>query len=553
MTSKHTDSDEFDFDVVVVGAGFSGLYALYKLRGEGHRVRVFEAASDVGGTWFFNRYPGARVDVESREYSFGFSEELENEWKWSELYSAQPELLRYAQHIADRFDLRRDIQFDTRVTAATFDAARNAWVVETDRGDRVVAHVMVMAAGNLSVPKDVDIPGIEAFKGEVYRASVWPAHEVSFTGKRVGIIGTGSSGVQIIPLVAEQADHLTVFQRTAVYSLPSRNGPMPEKVMREWLDNRVRYRKQQRDSFFGLVVTDVNPAKAGEVAEAERARIFEERWQQGGFSIIGSFSDLLVDEDANATVADFVRDKIRGVVKDPKVAARLMPTGYPIFTKRPSVDVGYYETYNRDNVELVDLKSTPIEAFTANAVRTGGKDHELDMLILAIGFDAMTGALNRIDIRGIGGRRLKDAWAQGPQTYLGLAMAGFPNMFLIIGPGSPSILGNQMASMEHNVGWVADCLAYLSKNGFGAIDATPEAQASWMQEVKDAADKTLYPRVESWYTGANVAGKPRGFMAYLGGWKPYLDRCDDCAAKGYEGFRLIPDQRTARAALRSAE
>ncbi|MBV8806660.1 MAG: NAD(P)/FAD-dependent oxidoreductase [Sinobacteraceae bacterium] len=534
------EAEGFEFDAIVVGAGFSGLYAIHKLRSGGLKVRAYEVASDVGGVWYWNRYPGARVDVESREYSYGFSEQLENEWRWSEQYASQPELLSYARHVADRFDLRRDIQFETRVTAAHFDEESGRWAVSTDRGDRVTARFMVMASGNLSVPKDIDLPGVGNFKGELYRTAVWPQHEVTFTGKRVGVVGTGSSGIQVVPVIAQQAKHLTVFQRTPAFSLPANNRPMTQDMVRDWLDHRVEYRRRQRQSAFGLVATDLVYRKVNEVSKEECHRIFEERWGIGGFCIVGSFSDLLRDEAANNALAEFVRAKIRGIVKDPQLAEKLTPTDYPIFTKRPAVDSGFHQTFNRDNVTLVDLRCEPIETVTGKGIRAGGKDYELDMLVLALGFDAMTGALTRIDIRGRGGRRLKDEWANGPGTYLGLGVCGFPNLFLVSGPGSPSVLGNTIAGIEHNVDWIASCIAYMAQRQLRAVEPSRAAQESWMLEVRQAADSTLYPRTRSWYMGDNVAGKPRMFMVYIGGWKTYLDRCDDVAAKGYEGFVFTP-------------
>jgi cyclohexanone monooxygenase len=531
--------DASDYDIVIVGAGFAGMYSLYKLRGEGHRVRVFEAGTGVGGVWYWNRYPGARVDVESLEYSFTFSADLERDWKWSEQYSSQAELEAYANHVADRFDLRRDIQLETRVTAAVFDEDDGRWIVSTDRGDRVSARFVVMASGSLSVPKDIDLPGIERFKGELYRTSQWPREHVEFAGKRVGEIGTGSSGIQIIPVIAEQAAHLTVFQRTAGFSMPSRNGPTNPAVAKAWFDNRDEMHRRQRRSPLGLVLAEMEPRSALDVSEEERRAAYEARWEKGGVYIIGAFNDLLFNKDSNETCAEFVREKIRAVVDDPEVAAKLVPNSHPIFTKRPCVDSGYYQTFNRDNVALVDVRETPIETVTETGIRAGGKDYEFDMLVLAIGFDAMTGAMTRIDIRGRGGVRLKDVWdGEGPNSYLGLAIAGFPNMFMIAGPGSPSVLGNMMGAFEENAAWIADCVAYMNDRQLGVIEVDQEAQDVWMAEVKRAAELTLYTTVDSWYTGANVPGKKRAFTPYLGGWSNYLDTCDDVAAQGYRGFRL---------------
>jgi len=527
-----------DYDVVIVGAGFAGLYALYKLRAEGNHCRLYEAGTGVGGVWYWNRYPGARVDVESLEYSYTFSAELEKEWKWSEAYSSQPELEAYANHVADRFDLKRDIQFETRVTAASWDEKTHRWAIDTGRGDHVTARYLVMATGCLSMPKDIDLPGIENFKGEVYRTSLWPKEGVDFTGKTVGEVGTGSSGIQSIPVIAELAKHLTVFQRTAAFSMPSHNGPTDPKRAQDWFDNRDALHHQQRQSAFGLIMSALPEEGALEVDEEERKRRYEERWQIGGLGIVGTFKDLMTDKASNDTLCDFVRDKIKAKVRNPEVAKKLLPYSYPIFTKRPCVDSGYFETFNRDNVTLVDVTEAPIETVTATGIRAGGKDYNFDILVLAIGFDAMTGALDRIDIRGRGGQTLKQAWQGGPGNYLGLGIHGFPNLFMITGPGSPSVLGNTMGAFEHNAGWIADCIHYMSERQQSAIEPTREAQDWWVAEVNRAADETLYPLAKSWYNGDNVAGKPRMFTPYIGGWKKYLDLCDESAEKGYEGFAL---------------
>jgi cyclohexanone monooxygenase len=530
--------DVTDYDVVIIGAGFSGLYALHKLRGQGHRCRVYEAGTGVGGVWYWNRYPGARVDVESLEYSYTFSADLELEWKWSEAYSSQPELEAYANHVAERFELKRDIQFETRVTAMSWDEAADRWTVDSDRGDHVTARYVIMATGCLSVPKDIDLPGIETFKGEVYRTSLWPKEGVDFTGKTVGEIGTGSSGIQSIPVIAEQCEHLTVFQRTAAYSMPSHNTPTDPVRARAWFDNRDDLHRQQRESAFGLVMTALPEDNAYDVAEAERRRRYEERWQQGGLGIVGTFKDLMTDKQANDTLCEFVREKIRGKVANPETVRKLLPYDYPIFTKRPCVDSGYFEAFNRDNVTLVDLRAEPIETVTATGIRAGGKGYDFDILVLAIGFDAMTGAYDKIDIRGRDGRRLKEVWAEGPTNYLGLMAHGFPNMFMITGPGSPSVLGNTMGAIEANVDWFADCIGHLSERQLSTIEPIEPAEKAWMAEVARAASETLYPATKSWYNGDNVAGKPRTFPIYIGGWKKYLDLCDEAAEKDYAGFAL---------------
>ena len=536
IASNSTSTPKVDYDVIIVGAGFAGLYALYKLRNEGYSARVYEAGTGVGGVWYWNRYPGARVDVENLEYSYTFSAELEREWQWSERYSAQPELEAYANHVADRFDLRRDIQLDTRVTAMRFDEKVSCWHVSTNRGDQTAARYCVMATGCLSIPKAVDLPGIDGFKGPIYRTSLWPKEGVDFRGKRVGEVGTGSSGVQSIPIIAAQAAHLTVFQRTAAFSMPSQNGASDPARVKAWFDNRDNYHRQQRQSAFGLVMTDLSAISAHDVSAEERRRLYEERWAQGGLGIVSTFYDLLIDQRANDTAAEFVREKIRALVDAPEVASKLIPHGHPIFTKRPCVDSGYFETFNRDNVTLVDLRDEPLETVTETGIRAGGKDYDFDILVLAIGFDAMTGALCNIDIRGRGGVSLKEQWADGPGTYLGLAVAGFPNMFLITGPGSPSVLGNMISAIEENANWIAECMNHMGTHGLSAVEATREAQDAWVAEVNRAADATLYPLAKSWYMGDNVPGKKRVFLPYIGGWKKYLDRCDEVAAKGYEGF-----------------
>lgn len=532
-------ADAGEYDVVIIGAGFAGLYSLYKLRGEGNHCRVFERGTGVGGVWYWNRYPGARVDVESLEYSYTFSADLEREWKWGERYSSQPELEAYANHVADRFDLRRDIQLETKVTACHFNEQTGRWLVMTDKGDKVTCRYLVMASGTLSEPKDIDLPGIENFKGELYRTSRWPRHEVSFKGKRVGEIGTGSSGIQCIPEIAKTAKHLTVFQRTAGFSMPSNNAPTDFERAREWFEHRDEYHRRQRESQLGLIMSEFGPNSAMEVSEEERQKAFEERWSTGGLAIVGTFNDLLFNKQSNETCAEFVRGKIRQKIKDPKVAEKLLPKTHPIFTKRPCVDTGYYETFNKPNVELVDVRETPIEQVTETGIIAGGRHHEFDMLVLAIGFDAMTGAMTRIDIRGRGGKSLKELWDnEGPVSFLGLAVAGFPNLFMIAGPGSPSVLGNMMGAFEHNAEWIANMIRYMRDHQLHVIEADEQAQADWTAEVNRAAHLTLYPEVDSWYTGANVPGKKRSFSAYLGGWANYLDTCDDAAANDYRGFRL---------------
>jgi len=524
-------------DAVVVGAGFAGMYMLHRLRDLGLSVRVFEAGGDVGGTWYWNRYPGARCDVESMEYSYGFSEDLQQEWEWSERYAPQPEILRYANHVADRFDLRRDMQFDTRVVSAAFDDGSGYWTVRTSDGGDCTAQFVIMATGCLSSTNVPDFDGVDSFEGETYHTGQWPQEGVDFTGKRVGVIGTGSSAVQAVPIIAEQARELTVFQRTATYAVPAHNRPLdPEEQRAIKADYRgLRERNRQSMVAFGSR-TPGNEAFATVTDEDERARIFEERWNQGGLPFLGAFGDLLFDPAANELVAEFVRNKIREIVSDPAVAELLCPRTV-IGCKRLCVDSGYYETFNRPNVRLVDVSERPIDQLTAHGLVTGGTEHQLDCIVFATGFDAMTGALMAIDIKGKDGATLRDRWSAGPRTYLGLNVAGFPNLFTITGPGSPSVLTNMVASIEHHVEFIADAIAYMKAQGFNRIEAQPDAQEAWVDHVNMIANLTLYPTCNSWYLGANVPGKPRVFMPLLG-FPPYVEKCRDVVAKGYEGFAL---------------
>ncbi|MAB10819.1 MAG: cyclohexanone monooxygenase [Hyphomonas sp.] len=532
-----TPAKTTNYDAVIVGAGFAGMYMLHKLRGMGLNAHVFEAGSDVGGTWFWNRYPGARVDIESQEYSFSFSKELEEEWQWSERYAPQGELLDYANHIADRFDLRRDISFNTRVESASYDDHTGLWRIMTDHGETIEARYCVMATGCLSAAKTPDIPGAGTFKGETLSTATWPGG-TDLTGKRVGIIGTGSSGIQTITTIAPEVEELYVFQRTPNYSVPARNRPLDPAVREDWLANREDYRQQQRESGIGIVALEATEDLALEQTEEDRQREFERRWAKGGFCVGAPYADTGVDPAANKLLADFVAGKIRDIVKDPETADLLIPKTYPFGTKRLVVDTGYFEVYNQDNVHLIDLNRTPIETITETGLRTSERDYDFDTLIYAIGFDAMTGALDRIDITGRGGLKLKDKWAAGPLTYLGLTVSGFPNMFLITGPGSPSVLSNMIVSIEQHVDWIADCIHDMGQRQLTVVEATPEAEAEWVAHVNEVADTTLYPQANSWYLGANVPGKPRVFMPYVGGGGAYREKCDEVAANDYEGFTL---------------
>jgi cyclohexanone monooxygenase len=522
-------------DAVIVGAGFAGLYMLYRLRGLGLSARVFEAGGGVGGTWYWNRYPGARCDVESMDYSYSFSDALQQEWRWTERYAAQPEILKYINHVADRFDLRRDVQLETRVTAAVFDEATSRWTVETDRGDRVSASFCIMATGCLSDAQVPDISGRETFAGPWYHTGRWPHEGVDFTGQRVAVIGTGSSAIQSIPIIARQATHLFVFQRTPNYSVPARNAPLDPEYERRVKADYAEFRRQARESRIGFVVERGEDSALAVSAQAREGE-YEKRWSRGGLGFAATYVDLLTSQEANDTAADFFRAKIRSIVRDPAVADALCPTDYPLGTKRLCVDTDYYATFNRDNVTLVDLRKTPLLAITPRGVRTQDAEYAVDSLVFATGFDAMTGALLRIDIRGRGGLPLREKWAGGPRTYLGLAVAGFPNLFTITGPGSPSVLSNMIVSIEQHVDWIAACITWLRRRGLARIEASAAAEAAWVAHVLEVGNLTLYPRAKSWYMGANVPGKPRVFLPYIGGVGVYRQKCDEVAARDYEGF-----------------
>ncbi|MEY2416936.1 MAG: hypothetical protein QOH53_2270 [Ilumatobacteraceae bacterium] len=524
------------YDACIVGAGFAGMYMLHKLRGLGFSAIVYEAAADVGGTWFWNRYPGARCDVESINYSYSFDADLEQEWDWSERYATQPEILRYANHVAERFDLRRDIKFSTRVAAASFVESSQRWTITTDRGDDVSARHFIMAVGCLSTSKTPEIPGIETFHGDWYHTGHWPHEGVDFTGKRVGVIGTGSSAIQSIPILAEQATHLTVFQRTPNFSLPAKNAALDPDEFKALKARYPEHRHEARVSGFGVP----NPApekSALEVSEEERQETYRVGFEKG--SLVGmllSYNDLITDKAANDTAAEYVRQRIRDIVVDPAVAETLAPKDHPIGTKRPCLDTNYYATFNRPNVELIDLRATPLVEVTERGIRTSEREFEFDSIVFATGFDAMTGSLLAFDIKGRDGTLLEDKWAAGPRTYLGLATAGFPNLWMITGPGSPSVLSNMMISIEQHVDWIADAMAYLRDHDLQAMDPTVTAEDEWTEHVTEVGNTTLYPTANSWYMGSNVPGKPRVFMAYIGGVGAYRERCDEVADKDYEGF-----------------
>lgn len=528
-----------EFDAIIIGAGFAGLYALHRLRDQmGLSVRAFDVASDVGGTWYWNRYPGARCDIESIHYSYSFSAELQQEWEWSERFSAQPEILRYLNHVADRFDLRKDIRFNTRVTSLVWDDQNRSWQAGTEDGPIARAKYLISGVGNLSVPKTPEFKGIENFKGEVYLTGNWPHEGVDFTGKRVGIIGTGASGIQAIAEIAKEAAHLTVFQRTPNYATPIVNAPADPEETRRIKENYADIRIKARNHFLGLPYEQVQPSALAVSAE-ERRRVYDERYTQGGFRLfIDSFADLLFNKEANETAAEFVRTKIRERVRDPKVADLLTPKNYPYGTKRPPLETNYYETYNRENVTLVDVKSSPIDAITRNGVRTTSGEYEFDAIVLAIGFDAVTGPLLQMGIVGRNGLKLEDKWADGPHTYLGISIHGFPNLFIITGPQSPSVLYNMPLAIEDHVDFAAKAIQYLHDHDFDTIEPTLEAETKWVAHVNELSHMTLLPGTDSWYMGANIPGKPRVCMVYLGGAPAYRKVCADVEARGYDGFSL---------------
>ncbi len=529
------------YDVLIVGAGFGGLCMLHKARQLGLRALVIERAGEVGGVWTWNRYPGARCDVESMQYSYSFSEALQQEWRWSERFAAQPEILAYAAHVADRFGLRPHIRLNTQVTAAHYDETNAQWALHTDAGDTLVARYCVMATGCLSATRVPEIEGLAGFEGRTFHTGDWPHEGVDFSGQRVGVVGTGSSGIQAIPVLAAQAAALVVFQRTPNFSVPARNAPMDEAYEQSWKSNYAELRQRARTETTSGTIYDRSTQKACEVDPTVRQHEYERRWAKGGVNFMHSYTDLMLNDAANDTAADFVRAQIRATVRDPAVAEKLAPTGYPIGAKRICVDTDYFDTFNRDNVTLVDLQATPMERITPTGLQTGGEGgahHALDAIVFATGYDAMTGALLRIDVQGRQGQTLARAWQGGPRSYLGLMVAGFPNFFTVTGPGSPSVLSNMVFAIEQHVDWIGDCITWMQARGLDRIEANTAAQDAWVQHVNEAADRTLFPRANSWYVGANVPGKARVFMPYAGGVVPYRRKCDEVAAKGYEGFTL---------------
>ncbi len=531
-------SDSEGLDAIIVGAGFAGLYQLYRLRELGLRCRVLETGEDVGGTWYWNRYPGARCDINSLSYSYSFSPELEQDWEWTEKYPTQPEVLRYLGHVADRFDLRRDISFETTVTAAHYDDAAGRWRVSTNAGRELTAQFLIMATGCLSASKLPEIGGLERYRGRTHHTARWGRDEIRFDGLRVGVIGTGSSGIQSIPIIAGQAADLTIFQRTPNFSMPAGNRPLTDAEIAAMKADYRAYRSAQRASRIGVPTPEAS-LSALAVTEEERNAAYQWGWEQGDlYSMTGQYVDVLVDPAANETAAEFVRAKIRAVVTDPVVAEKLSPRTFPYGTKRPCLDTGYYETFNRPNVHLVDVRETPLVEFTETGLRTSGAHYEFDAIVFATGFDAMTGALAAIDIRGRNGVTFSSQWSAGPRTYLGVAVARFPNLFTITGPLSPSVLSNMVVSIEQHVEWITDCISYVRKADCDTIEATAEAEEAWVQHVAEVASMTLFPRADSWYMGANVPGKPRTFLPYIGGVGEFRRICDEEAASGYPRFVL---------------
>ncbi|MCY4434504.1 MAG: NAD(P)/FAD-dependent oxidoreductase [bacterium] len=530
---------EPDFDVVIIGAGAAGLYALHRLRGLGLSAKVFEKGDGVGGTWYWNRYPGARCDVESWDYCYTFSEELEQEWEWTERFPTQPELERYFNHVADRFDLRRDIEFDTRVEQARFDEGDNHWLVTTSKGATVSARFLISAAGCLSEVNTPRFEGANTFEGQQIHTARWPKDGIDVTGMRVGVIGTGSTGVQAIPQLAKQADHLFVFQRTPQFAIPARNRPLDEDTLEELKHNYRERWALKRESPTGMGRLRPKVSSALEVDEATRTRLLENSWALGGPGFARTFDDVMTNTESNQLTAQFVRDKIKDKVENPDAAESLLEIDHPLGARRLIVEIGYFETYNRPNVTLVDVAASPIEKITPQGLRTAdGSSYDLDLIVYATGFDGMTGALLAMDIQGIGGLPLREKWANGAGAYLGLVASEFPNLFMITGPGSPAVYSNVIFSIEQHVDWIADCLAHMLDHDLDRIDSDPKAEAEWTRQVHEIAAQSIVGKTDSWWTGANIDGKPKGVTFYLGGTNTYAAICDQIAANGYEGFVL---------------
>jgi len=533
-------------DVIIVGGGFGGMYATYKFREMGLKVQSFEAGGDLGGVWYWNRYPGARVDLPSIDYSYSFSPEIEQEWTWSEQFAAQPELLRYIDFVATRLDLRKHFQFKTRITSAVWDEERQLWTVESDRGERYEAPFCIMATGPLSVPKVPDIPGVEKFKGRLLHAGRWPHEPVSFEGLRVGVIGTGSTGIQIVQDVGPQAGELFVFQRTPSFTMPMRNVPLTPDYVDEVKRNYPGIREAARNSTVGGTRPQSTRAFFS-VTPEQRQSLLEDAWKQGGLAMLGTFGDLMINEEANEHVADFVRGKIAEVVKDPKTAEALKPKGYPIFARRPCLDSSYYETYNLPSVHLVDCITDPILEITERGVRNASGEIELDMLILATGYDALTGALIALDVKGKNGQTVNQKWKQGGRSTLGIMMQGFPNLFMTTGPNGPSALANIIRISEHDVDWIAAAITHMQKNGLATLEPTTQAEDAWMDVVKGLAQRSLINKAKTWWVGANVPGKSQGLTMFIGGFAKYRELSAAAASNEYGGFAFEPAKEKAKA------
>ena len=525
-------------DALIVGAGFAGMYQLHKLRGLGLSARVIEAGDGVGGTWYWNRYPGARCDVESLEYQYGFSDEIQRGWTWTERYATQPEILRYQNYVADKLDLRRDIQFSTRVTSANYDAAAALWAIETDQGDKLQARFFILATGCLSSAQLPQFEGLSEFEGNWYHTGDWPHEGVDFTGKRVGVIGTGSSGVQSIPLIAKQAAHVTVFQRTANYVLPAGNRKLGKADIAKSKETLLQDRQRARQTGGGIIAFEPNEALSTEMTAEERAREYEQRWDAGGFAFLSSTGDMTATNEGNEPAADFARAKMSKLIKKPELVDLLLPNDHPIGVKRLCLDENYLETFNEDHVELVNARATPVEKITKKGIQCGGREYAVDVIVFATGFDAMTGAIARIDITGRDGQKLRDKWEAGPRTYLGLGSSGFPNLFFITGPGSPSVLSNMIVSIEQHVDWITQCIERLTSGNIQTIEPSKQAEDEWVAHVNEVASETLFPQANSWYMGANIPGKPRVFMPYPGGVDVYGELITEVAGEDYRGFQL---------------
>ena len=525
-------------DTLIVGAGFAGMYSLHKQISDGFKVEIYEQADDVGGTWYWNKYPGARCDIESMDYSYSFSEDLQQEWNWKEKYGTQPELLEYAKFVCKKFDLRKHINFNTKITKAIFSKEKQKWIVDTDNNTIIECQNLILATGNLSTPNTPNISGLSNFKGNVYHTGAWPKKMPNFNGRKVGIIGTGSSAVQSIPVISETAGELLVFQRTPNFSLPARHRDLPEEKRNEYKRNYKKYRQLAKNSSFGIAKYQPPTQSAFDVSDEERNIIYEKAWQEGGQAMLFAFTDLLTNEKANETAAEFVRNKIRKIVNDKETAEKLCPTNHPIGTKRLCLDSNYFETYNKKNVSLIDISNNPIEQITENGLLTNNIEYSFDDLVFATGFDAMTGAVNAIEILNDKNESLKSKWLDGPKTYLGMMVSDFPNLFMITGPQSPGVKSQMILSIEQHVDFIHDLISHKKGNNYNEVNAKSKNQDQWVTHNNEVANATLYPLAHSWYNGDNIAGKSKGFMPYVGGVANYKNICDEKVQNNYEGFEF---------------